>query len=95
MEVRYRYNTLDKLHEYQISNRIDIFHQWVWFYLGQKIKELKNESWLPYLQEPQKILIKEKDRINFNAEQIADIIAKAIKKHRKVRRNYNGRNKKI
>ena len=86
MEVRYRYNKLDKRHEYQIKNEQNIFSQWVWFYLGKKIREYKNEIILPYIYNPTKTIVEESNRINYHAEQVANIIVKAIKKHRQKRK---------
>jgi hypothetical protein len=86
MELRYRYSILDKVHEYQINNDHNHFNQWVWYYLGQKIKAKTNESFLPYLYCPTKILVQESNRINLHAAQVAEIIVKAIRKHRKLRR---------
>jgi len=80
VEVYYRYNDLDKTHEYQIENEQDIQNQWVWFYIGKYLKQLKKDEWIyPYEYQHKKRLGIYK--VN-SAKERAKLIVKAIEKHR-------------
>lgn len=86
MILSYRYNTLDKLHEYQIFNEKDTYYQWIWFYLGKGIKLQKREIILPYIYDQTENLLEGIDKEYFTAQQIAKIIIRTIRNHRRIRK---------
>ena len=81
----HRYNDLDDIHEFGIvpGGELDIYHVWVFFYLGVYLNELgltKDQFWMfPYKvyswEKPEKTYV-----VN-GADKVAKLIVNRIKKY--------------
>ena len=75
----YWYDIIDKRNEFGLENPQNIFWQWVWFYLGRKLKnKIELYPFIPHYEKDCEILF-ELSNVKENAQKIALHISKKIK----------------
>lgn len=85
IHLYYRYCELDKTHDYSVisTEEINYWYCWVWFYLGNFMEGKQyycRKRLYPYKVYGHKLL--KKYKTSRNAEEMAELIFNAIKKHR-------------